>query len=66
MGNWLSIDSECWHLRYVGTGTVFVTQRASGVVRTCSRGKLPSDETLALMSEYSFNKICREVFHGER
>jgi hypothetical protein len=64
MSNWLSVDSDRWSLRYVGTGIVFITQTASGVTRTCSRGKLPSDEALALMSEYKFNSICREIFHG--
>jgi hypothetical protein len=64
MSNWLSIDSECWRLRYVGNHTVFITQRASGATRTCNRGKLPSDEALALMSDYGFNKLCREIFHG--
>lgn len=64
MANWLSIDTDLWSLRYVGNHTVLITQRASGETRTCSRGKLPDDVTLAQMSEYRFNKLCRENFHG--
>ena len=64
MANWLSIDSECWRLRYFGNHTVFITQIASGVIRTCNRGKLPDDVRLAQMSEYTFNNLCREIFHG--
>jgi hypothetical protein len=60
----LSIDTPIWQLRYIG-GTLSVTQRASRAIRTCyGRSYLPSDEALALMSEYRFNALCREIFHN--
>jgi hypothetical protein len=60
----LSIDTELWQLRCIN-GTISVTQRASRHIRTLyGRSKLPNDEALALMSEYAFNEMCRELFHN--
>jgi len=61
----LSIDSECWSLRYHGGRDAMVTQRATKITRWVPRHTLPDDMTLALMSEYGFSKVCREAFHGK-
>jgi len=61
----LSIDTEAWQLRYIG-GTLSVTQRSSRVIRTYyGRGRLPSDERLAMMSDYALNELCRKIFWDE-
>lgn len=60
----LSIDTALWQLRYIN-GTLSITQRASRVIKTLyGRSNLPSDEALALMSEYAFNEMCRNIFHN--
>lgn len=60
----LSIDSKLWSVRAYNAGGLHITQRASGAVRTVSRGALPSDNALAMMSETRFDRVCREAFHA--
>ena len=60
----LSIDSKLWRVRSYNDAYADITQRATGVVRTVRRSKLPSAETLASMSEYRFNGVLRELFHS--
>lgn len=63
--NILSIESKLWHVRSFNDGYAHITQKASGVIRTVSRSKLPSADALAMMHEARFNKIMRELFHGD-
>lgn len=60
----LSIDSSRWRLRVYNDAYAHITQRASGTVHTIMRGKLPSGEALASMSETRFNAVLRDAFHG--
>lgn len=59
----LSVDSKLWSVRGFNAGGVHITQRASGAIRTVSRGVLPSDSALAAMTERQFDAVCREAFH---
>lgn len=59
----LSIDSKLWRLRAYDDAYAHITQRATGVIRTIIRGKLPSAEALAAMSEQQFDSIVRTLFH---
>lgn len=61
----LSIDSTLWRVRSYNDAYAHITQRASGVVRTVMRSKLPSAESLAAMSERQFDGTLRSLFHDE-
>lgn len=61
----LSIESKLWRVRSFNDGYAHITQKASGVIRTVSRGKLPSSDEIAMMHEARFNRIMRELFHGD-
>ncbi len=61
----ISIDSKLWSVRAYNDYQAHITQRASGVIRTISRGALPGVNALAAMHENRFNAICRDLFHGE-
>lgn len=61
----LSIDSKLWSVRAYSDAYAHITQRASGVCRTVSRGKLPDQNALAMMHERRFDAVCRGLFHGD-
>lgn len=61
----INIDSKLWAVRAYNDAYAHITQRASGVIRTVDRSKLPSCEELAAMSERRFDAILRKAFHGE-
>jgi len=60
----MSIDTKLWSVRSYNDGYAHITQRASGAIRTVSRGTLPSVNELAMMHELRFNSVMREAFHG--
>lgn len=60
----LSIDSKLWRLRAYNDAYAHITQRASGVIRTVQRSKLPSPEALTAMSERQFDGTLRALFHS--
>lgn len=61
----IDVETKLWRAKEIGHGQLLVTQKASGVSRTVSRGKLPSVEAVAAMHERRFDRLCREAFHGE-
>lgn len=62
----MNIESKLWKLVALNSAYVQITQKASGVTRTVLRGTLPNDNALAMAHEKTFNRYCREAFHGER
>lgn len=65
MADWIIRSTDLWSLRCFNGMYAYITQRASGVTRTCSRGDLPMPSKLDGLSDYQFNRMCSEVFHGE-
>lgn len=65
MADWIVRETDLWSLRCYNAGYVYIKQKASGETRTCLRMYLPSADKVDEMSDYRFNKLCREVFHGE-
>jgi hypothetical protein len=62
----MNIESALWKVESYNDGYAHIIQKASGVIRTVSRGKLPSADELACVSELRFNRILREAFHTVR
>jgi hypothetical protein len=61
----MNIESKLWKIVYVGC-QIAILQKASGTQRFFTVGTLPNSEALAAMSEYQFNRVCREKFHDWR
>lgn len=61
----MNIESKLWHVCSFNDGYAHITQKASGVIRTVQRSRLPDAHVLAMASEITFDRICREIFHGE-
>jgi hypothetical protein len=60
----MDIESKLWRVTSYNDAYAHILQKASGVIRTVSRGELPSVDALAAMHERVFDSVCREAFHG--
>jgi len=60
----VSIESKLWKVTSYNVAYAHILQKASGTIRTVSRGSLPSGDDLAAMHERRFDSICREAFHA--
>jgi hypothetical protein len=61
----MNIESKLWKIVSYNDGYATILQKASGVLHTVPRCELPSVDALAAANEITFNRICREAFHGE-
>jgi hypothetical protein len=59
----MNIESKLWKLISYNDAYVHLIQKASGVIHTVSRGRVPNADTLAMMSERAFDNVCRDTFH---
>jgi hypothetical protein len=60
----MNVESKLWKVVSRNDAYAHITQKASGTIRTVSRGTLPSVERIAAMSERQFDSLCREAFHS--
>lgn len=59
----MNVESKLWKVVAYNAAYASITQKASGVTRTVSRGSLDSTDAIAAMTERQFDKMCREAFH---
>lgn len=60
----INIESKLWKVTSYNEAYAHILQKASGAIRTVSRGSLPGADAFAAMHENRFDAILRDAFHG--